>query len=72
MSDDQNNHNNQNSVWYIVSLGFLVYIILYYLIDKGLLTVERVLRALPYLIVVSMIIILIICIKIFIRFIRKL
>lgn len=32
--------NDQNNVWYIVSLGLLIYIILYYLIDKGPLTVE--------------------------------
>lgn len=64
-----NDHNNQNNVWYNVSLGFLIYIVLYYLIDKGLLTVERMLSALPCLIAVS---IMIFCIKIFIRIIRKL
>lgn len=66
MSDDHN--NKRNNVWYIISLGLLLYIVLYYLIDKGYLTLRLILRWMPSIIAVGL---MIICIIRFIWFIRK-
>ncbi len=66
MSDD--NNNKRNNVWYIISLGLLLYIALYYLLDKGYLTLQLILRWLPGIIAVGL---MIVCIIRFIWFIRK-
>lgn len=66
MSDDHN--NKRNNVWYIISLGLLLYMVLYYLIDKGYLTLQLILHWLPGIIAVGL---MTICIMRFIWFIRK-